>query len=47
MTSYRQAEARLQDILGDAEWGKSASDELKRLSQLIQRAETRRKESGG
>ncbi len=46
VTSYRQAEARLQGILGDAEWGKSASDELKRLSQLVQRAEARRKHAG-
>ena len=46
VTSYRQAEARLQGILGDPERGKSASDELKRLTQLIQNAEKRRKEAG-
>jgi tetratricopeptide (TPR) repeat protein len=46
VASYRQAEARFQEILGDKELGKTASDELKRLSQLIQAAETRRKHAG-
>jgi len=47
VASYRQAEARLQGVLGDQQWGKSATDELERLEKLIQRAEGLKKKAEG
>ena len=47
VASYRQAEARLQGVLGNAQWGKGATDQLARLEQLIQRADKKGKQATG
>ena len=48
VASYRQAEARLQGVLGDEQYGKGATDELARLDQLIRRADgLKKKQEGG
>jgi len=47
VATYRQAEARLQGVLGDPQWGKGATDELARLEQLIHRADGFRKKAEG
>jgi len=45
VASYRQAEARLQGVLGDPQYGKDATDQLSRLEQFIQRAEKKSKQT--
>jgi tetratricopeptide (TPR) repeat protein len=47
VTSYRQAEARLQGVLGDEQYGKDATEELKRLDQLVHRADQLKKKAEG
>jgi len=47
VASYRQAEARLQGVLGDEQYGKGATDELARLEQLIHRADGLKKKAEG
>jgi tetratricopeptide (TPR) repeat protein len=47
VASYRQAEARLQGVLGDPQWGKGATDELERLEKLIHRADGLKKKAEG
>ncbi len=43
--SYRLAESKLTPIVGDQQWGESASAQLKRLDQLIRIAEGKRKQA--
>ncbi len=45
VASYRLAEAKLQPVLGDSQWGEAASAQLKRLDQLIRIAEGKRKQA--
>ncbi len=45
ISTYRSAEAKLQSVLGDTQWGESASQQLKRLSQLIRIAEGKQKQA--
>jgi tetratricopeptide (TPR) repeat protein len=45
IAAYRQAEARFQPTLGDAQWGESAGKQLKRLDQLIKIAEAKKKQA--
>jgi len=43
--SYRLAESKLTPIVGDQQWGESASAQLRRLEQLIRIAEGKRKQA--
>jgi hypothetical protein len=40
--AYRQAQAKLTSVVGNPQWGESASNQLKRLEQLIKIAEAKK-----
>jgi tetratricopeptide (TPR) repeat protein len=43
--AYRQAQAKLVAVVGNAQWGESASGQLKRLEQLIKIAEAKKQQA--